>query len=267
MPFPDLYTMHLLIIGAVFAALALFLWQYCECAKSQRSEKDLQEKNQDLGCFAYAAAHDLKAPLRTIMQMAERLNAALEIHMTSDQKEDMILLSSRARRMDKLIDDLLEYWQAGRDVSLTHNDILSVHAIVHEILRLLSPADSFHIDVDPALSSIFLPRQPLQQVLFNLVGNAIKHHNSHEGRISIFVKTDIDFYTFCVSDNGPGVALAYRNKIFEMFETLKPRDEVEGSGMGLALARRIVERQEGSIHVDDSPMGGAAFYFTWPKKN
>ena len=107
---------------------------------------------------------------------------------------------------------------------------------------------------------------PLQQVLLNLIGNAIKHHDKKEGHIEVAVKIGIQHYTFSVKDDGPGIPPEFHEKIFQMFQTLKPRDQVEGSGMGLAMVRKYVELAGGTLHLESSVGHGSTFSFTWPKQ-
>lgn len=259
--------MYLILLVAMFTALCLFYWQYRQCIQSQRSEENLKQKNENLGCFAYAAAHDLKAPLRAIMQISERLDGALHERMDAAQREDMNLLRQRALRLHRLIDDLLEYWQAGQPEHHYPEDKTDVHALVHEVVNLLSPPDSFTFEIPDTLKSVPVYQSPLEQVLLNVIGNALKHHDRPGGRVRFEWHDLGNLYRFCVSDDGPGIPDLYKEKVFEVFETLKSRDEVEGSGLGLSLVRRIVRRQGGTVHIDAAPGRGTAVIFTWPKIN
>ena len=99
----------------------------------------------------------------------------------------------------------------------------------------------------------------------NLVSNAIKHHDRQEGRVTLALEDDGEMLAFVVADDGPGVPAQYHDKVFEMFRTLKPRDQVEGSGMGLAMVRKNVEMAGGMVTIESSQGQGAKFRFTWPK--
>jgi signal transduction histidine kinase len=107
---------------------------------------------------------------------------------------------------------------------------------------------------------------PLQQILMNLIGNAIKHHHRKTGKIAVTVEDDGDFYAFAVKDDGPGIGAQFHDQIFEMFRTLRPRDQVEGSGMGLAMVRKHIEMGGGTLRLESSPGRGSTFRFTWPKR-
>jgi signal transduction histidine kinase len=116
-----------------------------------------------------------------------------------------------------------------------------------------------------ALPAFVTHRAPLAQVLRNLIGNAIKHHDRAVGHIDVSVSAGADSIEFVVRDDGPGIPREYHQEIFQMFSTLKPRDVMEGSGMGLAMVRKILENRGGSIHVESAEGRGATFRFTWPR--
>jgi signal transduction histidine kinase len=105
---------------------------------------------------------------------------------------------------------------------------------------------------------------PLQRILSNLIGNAIKHHDKPQGRIGLTMKEEKGFYAFAVRDDGPGIPTQFHDQIFKMFQTLRPRDQVEGSGMGLAMARKTVELFGGALSVESNSDRGCTFRFTWP---
>jgi signal transduction histidine kinase len=105
---------------------------------------------------------------------------------------------------------------------------------------------------------------PLQQIFINLVGNAVKHHHRKEGRIEISVEPGGTIHAFSVTDDGPGIAPQFHERIFNMFQTLKPRDQVEGSGMGLAMVRKYVEVFGGTVWLESAEGKGSTFRFTWP---
>jgi signal transduction histidine kinase len=107
---------------------------------------------------------------------------------------------------------------------------------------------------------------PLQQILMNLINNAIKHHDKRNGTIEIMVEDNDTDYVFAVKDDGPGIPEQFHDRIFKIFQTLKPRDQVEGSGMGLAMVKKNVEVLGGTISLESSEGQGSIFRFTWPKQ-
>ena len=107
---------------------------------------------------------------------------------------------------------------------------------------------------------------PLQQILMNLIGNAIKHHDKRSGRVDLAVQDRGTHFAFAVKDDGPGIPAQFHDQIFKMFQTLKPRDQVEGSGMGLAMVRKNIEIFSGTLKLESSEGNGSCFCFTWPKQ-
>jgi two-component system sensor kinase FixL len=226
----------------------------------------LEAANRELDDFAYVASHDLKAPLRVIYNASKWLEEDLAEHLTETTRKDMNLLRGRVRRMERLLDDLLDYARIGRNPEARPAEIVTGDQLINEILLLLGPPAGCVIEVSPGFTGIRLPRMPLQQVLINLVGNAIKHHDKDQKHIAVTVEDAGAFHAIAVTDDGPGIAPQYQDQVFKMFQTLKPRDRVEGSGMGLAVVRRIVELAGGTIELASAEGEGSTFRFTWPKQ-
>jgi signal transduction histidine kinase len=174
----------------------------------------------------------------------------------------LALLRSRMHRMESLIDGILQYSRAGR----VHEpaEPVDVAALVDELVDLLSPPEAT-IETT-GLPALVTERLPLQQILQNLIGNAVKHGGP--GVTVTVSATDAGpFWRFSVADNGPGIPEEYQGRIWGIFQTLEPRDRVEGTGIGLSLVKKLVEAQGGSVMLQSRPGEGAAFSFTWPKNN
>jgi hypothetical protein len=229
--------------------------------------KALEAANRELEAFAYAVAHDLKAPLRVIQNASVWLEEDLEKLLTPEARVNLALLRSRVQRMEKLLDDLLEYSRIGRTTNAKSGELISGSRLMENVLELLAPPNGFCIEVGSSLDNIQVVRMPLQQVLLNLISNAIKHHDKPTGRIEVAVEDSGSHYRFSVRDDGPGIPAQFHEQIFRMFQTLKSKDRVEGSGMGLAMVRKHVEVAGGEIHLESAVGQGSTFIFTWPKDN
>ena len=229
-----------------------------------RLSRDLERSNRELDQFAYVASHDLKAPLRGIANLTQWIEEDLGDKVTGESKEHMQLLKGRVHRMEALIDGILAYSRAGRTRERPAR--VDVGALLHEAIELLAPPAQTTIVVAPNMPVIEAERVPLQQVFMNLVGNAIKYTMRPDARIEISAEPEGELYRFAIADNGPGIAPQYREKIWQIFQTLAPRDKVEGTGIGLSVVRKTVESRGGRAWLESEPGQGSTFYFTWPRQ-
>jgi signal transduction histidine kinase len=234
--------------------------------RAEREKEDmlqeLRRSNDELARFASAASHDLRAPLRAIDHLAAWLEEDLARHFTARTAQHMQTLRSRVRRMETLLHDLLAFAKVGRgaiDVAA-----VDVDRLVAEAIELAAPPDGFRIQRAVEVPSFETAAVPLKRVLINVIGNAVKHHDRPDGQIAVAVRDDGPFVVFEIADDGPGIPPPYHQRVFEMFETLKPRDQVEGSGMGLAIVKRVVEVAQGEITLV-SDGRGATFRVRWPR--
>jgi light-regulated signal transduction histidine kinase (bacteriophytochrome) len=228
-----------------------------------RLTEQLARTNRELDAFAYAASHDLRAPLRGIANLAHWIEEDLQDNLRDETREMLEMLRGRMRRLESLIDGLLEFSRAGRIRGQT--DTVNVGTLVGEVIELLAPPPSTTVVVKAGMPTMVTDRLGLQQVFLNLIGNAIKYARDDGARIEIGVYEAGLFYEFFVADNGPGIAAEYHEKIWGIFQTLAPRDEVEGTGIGLSIVKKAVERRGGKVRVDSTPGLGATFSFLWPK--
>lgn len=231
-----------------------------------RLARALERSNRELDAFAYAASHDLRAPLRGIANLAQWIEEDLQTqgNLRPETAEMLQLMRTRMHRMEALIEGLLEYSRAGR-VQQTPERV-DTRRLVREILDLLAPGDDVTITIDPNLPTITTSRAPLQQVFLNLLGNALKHARRDGAEIVISAAEAGPSYEFTVKDNGPGIAHEFQDRIWGIFQTLEARDKVEGTGIGLALVKKIVDSQGGRAWVESEPGEGATFKFLWPKE-
>lgn len=223
----------------------------------------LEKRNQELDQFAYVASHDLKAPLRAIANLSQWIEEDIAEQLSAENRHQMDLLRGRVHRLEALIDGLLQYSRVGRTATAT--EFVSVKALLNEVLTMLAPPPEFTIAIAPDLPALHTQKLPLFQVFSNLISNAIKHHNRPDGHITISATDKGDVYEFTIADDGPGIASAYHDKIFGIFQTLEARDKVENTGVGLAIVKKIVEGQGGHIYLVSQEGQGATFRFTWTK--
>jgi PAS domain S-box-containing protein len=223
----------------------------------------LKKRNQELDNFAYVTSHDLKAPLRAIANLAAWLSEDLEGQIPEENQRQLQLMQSRVKRMDGLIQGLLEYSRVGR--KKTPIKTINVSDVIKEAINSLPVPPEFEIVVAPNMPTLITEVLSLQQVFSNLISNAIKYHPTNLGKITISIEEQAHFYEFGVSDDGLGIDPQYHERIFSIFQTLQPRDTIESTGIGLSIVKKIVEGQGGKIRVESQLGEGASFYFTWRK--
>lgn len=224
---------------------------------------ELQRSNQELDQFAYIASHDLKAPLRAINYLATWIGEDSNNTLSPVVAGHLAKMRQRIARMEKLLDDLLAFSRAGR--RLQEPERISSLTLVQNVVDLVGPPRGFEVEISPTLPELTSERVPLETIFRNLISNAVKHHQQpDQGKVWIEATQHAEMVEFAVRDNGPGIEPVYHARIFEIFQSLKPRDQSEGSGIGLAVVKKIVERHGGVVRVESVVGQGATFYFTWP---
>jgi signal transduction histidine kinase len=229
----------------------------------ERKAEELARSNQELERFAYVASHDLRAPLRAIDNLATWIDDDEGAALSDTARGYLNRLRSRVRRMEAMVEDLLAYSRAGR----VHHDAVTVDtgALLHDVVEIIAPPPGFTVTPAGPLPVLTTERVPLETIFRNLIGNAVKHYDrATPGAVTVRADDHGAWIEFVVADNGPGIDPEYHDRIFQLFQTLKPRDQVEGSGMGLAIVKKLVESRGGRIWLVSSGGAGAAFHFTWP---
>jgi PAS domain S-box-containing protein len=226
--------------------------------------RELQRSNAELEQFAYIAAHDLQEPLRMVMSYAELLGERYRGQLDARADKYIHYAVEGAKRMQQLVDDLLAYSRVGtQGKPLRPTDSA---AVVDQVLGGLRQAiDEAGADVRRgALPRVNADEVQLAQLFQNVVGNAVKFRSGRPPRISIDARQEGGEWLFSVADNGIGIEKEYSERVFQMFQRLNERGKYEGSGIGLAIAKRIVERHGGRIWFDSELGKGTTFYFTVP---
>jgi signal transduction histidine kinase len=222
----------------------------------------LERSNRELDAFAYAASHDLRAPLRGIANLAQWIEEDVSGTLSQDAREMLQLMRNRMHRMESLIEGILQYSRAGRSHEPPSD--VDVGALVRDVVDLLAPEHG-SIMIAADLPVVFAERLPLQQVFQNLISNALKH-GGRDVQVGITGHDAGAFWEFRVSDNGPGIAPEYQERIWGIFQMLQSRDEVEGAGIGLSLVKKLAEDQGGRVALASAPGHGATFSGWWPKR-
>ncbi|MEW4451517.1 ATP-binding protein [Bremerella sp. JC817] len=223
----------------------------------------LEKTNQDLDEFAYVASHDLRSPLQGVKNLASWIRDDNEGNLPEESLRHLDLMQQRIGRLERLLDDLLQYSRVGRiRQSIVQVDVAE---LLNNIIDSLPRPEGLRVEVATEMPVLETPMAPLDLVFRNLIQNAIKHHDRKDGMVVISSSDEGYFYQFSVRDDGPGIATEFHERIFKMFETLAPRDDVEGSGMGLSIVKKAVENIGGKIWVESEPEEGATFTFVWPK--
>ena len=235
-----------------------------DISERKRFTDELSRRNQELNSFAYVASHDLKSPLRGVDQLATWLTEDLAGKIDDETNEHLRLMRMRIKRMEKLLDDLLLYFRAGQSGGSVER--IDVAELVRDVFDLCCSDKSFRLELQGEFPRYHTHKVPLELVFRNLISNSIKHHDTRQGCIVVQAIPNDQWLEFAVCDDGPGIAPEHRERVFAMFQTLRPRDEVEGSGMGLAIIKKTIESLGGSIALSDNQPRGAIFRFTWPRK-
>lgn len=223
----------------------------------------LQSVNQELDSFAYIVSHDLKAPLRGITQLASWLITDYGANLDEEAHNMLKLMVGRTRRMHEMIEGILSYSRIGR---VKENRVkLDLNSLVSDVVDLLTAPDGIKISIAADLPVVYADETSLRQVFQNLITNAVKYMGKASGEIAISWLDLPNHWQFTVADTGVGIAPQYHEKIFQLFQTLAPRDEVESTGIGLALVKKIVELHDGRIWLESQEGQGSKFYFTLAK--
>ena len=235
-----------------------------DVTERKRRERQLEESNERLEQFAYAASHDLQEPLRMISSYLQLLENRYGDELDADGREFLEFAVDGADRMKAMIDGLLEYSRVeSRGNPLESTDLNAVVADVRTDLQLQVEESGAEITAGD-LPTVEGDEGQLRQVFQNLFENAIEYSGDEPPEIHVSAEQEGDRWRIDVRDDGVGIDADDQDRVFEVFQRLHTRDEYDGTGIGLALCKRIVERHDGSIWVDSEAGEGATFSFTLP---
>ena len=231
-----------------------------------RYQHELERSYQALSEFSHTASHDLKAPLRHIVSYCNLIKEDFADKLDAQGIEYIKRLQVNAQRLQRLVDDLLAYSEAAN--AREEKTSVDCNALMAEVIEVLEEPVR---DTKAAINTANLPvltayPMRMKQLFQNLVSNALKYRSPDRPPvISVSVKDKGNEYQFAVEDNGVGIEPEHAGIIFQAFKRLHTRDEIEGSGLGLSICRKIIEMHGGNIWVESEPGKGSTFYFTIPK--
>ena len=226
---------------------------------------ELARSNADLEQFAYVASHDLQEPLRMVASYCQLLQRRYAEQLDDRANEYIDYAVDGAHRMKQLVDDLLAYSRAGQ--SEAQRDLIDANGVLENVLKNL---EAIIKENDAEITHDELPHvrvRPgeLAQIFQNLIGNAIKYRGKDQPCVHLSVAERPGYYEFSVADNGIGIAPEYAGKVFQIFQRLHTKQEYSGTGIGLAICKKIIESNEGRIWFEPNPGGGSIFHFTLPR--
>jgi hypothetical protein len=231
--------------------------------KEQQAE--LQNAYNDLEKFSYIASHDLKSPLNNIISLTHLLKDDYSNLLDEEGNEYINFLNDSAYQLSDMVNGILHYSKSSQ-LLLENKEYINIAQLIQEVVGLQVIPENCLVYYETGNKQIFTSRIALKQILLNLLHNAIRYGNQENIKIEIFFTESSSKYTFEIKDNGPGIDPKNQDKIFDLFERLqKKTKDGEGSGIGLAIVKRLVEKLGGSIKVVSDLGMGASFIFTIPK--
>ncbi len=234
-----------------------------EMQEREKVESHLRTLNAELEQFAYVVSHDLKAPLRGIRNLVDWIISDYADKLDEDGQEQMTLLDSRVQRMHDLIEGILQYSRAGRwsgdEVAIDLDDLLP------GIIDSLAPPAHIQVAIEDTMPTLQGNPTRISQVFQNLLSNAIKYMDKPQGNIRIGCTAQDGFWRFHITDNGPGIAPEFHEKVFRIFQTLSAKDPFESTGIGLSVVKKIIQNHGGRIWIESEAGRGCTFCFTYPQ--
>lgn len=223
--------------------------------------RELERSNAALDEFAHAASHDLKAPLRSITDYVELLESEVGPTLAQETREYLTRVGVLSTKMRAMIDAVLTYARAGRTASAIV--VADAGEVLRDVVEFVAPPADVAIEIGANMPRIEMMRVPFEQVFRNLISNAVKYRREAGAHVTVTAVEEGECWRFVVADNGPGIPASQHERIWGLFQTTRPRD---GTGIGLALVKRIVESQGGRVSVESEPGQGARFTVLWPKR-
>jgi light-regulated signal transduction histidine kinase (bacteriophytochrome) len=257
---------ELALMKAVADQVAIAVQRQRAQAALARSAEELIRSNQELQQFAYVASHDLQEPLRAVTGYLSLIQERLRDQLDAKAQHQIEGAVQGARRMHTLIEDLLELSRVGtRGKEFQPADLNTVLETALGSLSALGKETNATVTCDP-LPTLNVDASQITMLFQNLIGNALKFHGDRPPAIHVSASPQAGQWVFATRDNGIGIEPQYFERIFQIFQRLHTRKQYPGTGIGLAICKKIVERHGGRIWVESQPGQGSIFYFTIPDK-
>ena len=238
-----------------------------DITERKRFEEAIQRSNRDLEQFAAIASHDLQEPLRKVASFCGLLQEEHSENLDETGRQYLDFAIDGAKRMSTLVQDLLRFSKIGSESGGVHQLIDSENALRLAIQNLdVSIKESGATITNGQLPKILAEPREISQLFQNLIGNAIKYRSEEAPKIQIKAKEADEFWEFSVADNGIGVKKEFRDRVFQIFQRLHSKTEYSGTGIGLAICKRVIDQLGGRIWIDSNSANGCTFCFTVPKK-
>jgi len=264
----SIYYVRLINNFITFLTVFIMCFVFTRESDMQLDEIDNQTKkltrvNAQLEQFSFIVSHDLKAPLRNIGSFVEIIETNHSHEFNDEVKSLFLIIRNASVRMNSLISSILEYSRTGQTSSEFTS--FSLSKLLGGIVGLIEIPNKITLSYDNRLPTIYGSFTQLQQVLTNLIGNAIKYHDKDKGLIMVKVsQQNSDFIKIEVCDDGPGIKPKYQAKVFEMFGSANERSRIDSNGIGLAIVSKLVELNHGQVGLESEYGVGSTFWFTWP---
>ncbi len=245
-----------------------FLYDITEHRQAEAERKQLEvlketeRINRELRDFAHIVSHDLKAPLRAISSLAGWLAEDHGDDLGPDGRDQVDMLLKRVRRMDDLIDGILRYSRVSREKKA--REPVDTGRVAREASEAILNSAGVRLVIGEGLPIVNADPVRIWQVFQNLISNAVKYMDKPDGLVEVGCRQDAGVWEFFVKDNGPGIEERHFERIFQIFQTLNARDDIESTGVGLSIVKKIVEQEGGRIWVESERGKGSTFYFTVP---
>jgi signal transduction histidine kinase len=219
--------------------------------------------SEELEQFVYSVSHDVKAPLRAIANLTSWIEEELGANGSPTLSENISLLKGRVLRTQKMLEGITDF---SRAATIYETGLpFKPQEVIRNVAETLDLPGGFRVELEGDMPEITAGKNKLKQIFTHLIANAAQHHDKETGTVRISCLDLEDSLQFVVTDDGPGIPAEHHQTVFELFQTLRPKDETDTVGAGLAIVRKIVDSMGCKIWIDDTVQSGTSIHFTWKK--